>query len=361
MGTEVALAGGGMAAGLDAVLMRGGTSRGPVLLADAVPADVAERDRLLVHLIGGEVQQVDGVGGGGPVTSKVVLVQPRSGDPDGVDFDYAVGNVVVGHDAIDWAGTCGNMTATVPLYAFEERLTRPARDKPIRIRNLSTGGLIDTTLQVAADHLSGQGAVVTTTYLRPGGSVFGSVLPTGRATETLELDGRSLQASLVDVTHPYLFLLHDEVAGTTDMLTADVLAFIERVRGTMCVRLGLVDVPEAAMAKCPAIPRVVLLDTAGTRALGSGPAIRITAVSMGSAITSVPVTAAMCLAAACRMPGTLPHRLCAGVPDGAWLDVVGPKARLAAGSTLEQDGTVASAFVDRTARSIMRGTVWPAA
>lgn len=344
---------------LDAILMRGGTSRGPVLLSAALPADPAERDPLLVRLVGGEAPQTDGVGGGGPTTSKVVLVHPIRDDPDGVSFDYAVGNVVVGHGAIDWAGTCGNMTSTVPLYAFEEGLSGPLENAPIRLRNLSTGGLIDTTLRPSAGHARGKEAVVTTTYLQPGGSVLGSLLPTGQTSDQLEMDGRMFQASLVDVTHPYLFLLHEEAVGGGDARSAESLGLIERLRGAMCVRLGLVAAPDQAMSVSPAVPRVVLLHGAGTDP-GSDRVLRVTAVSMGMVIASVPVTAAMCLAAACQMTGTLPSRLCAGAPDGERLDVVGSGARMSAGATLGADGTVASVSVDRTTRSIMRGTIWPA-
>ena len=51
------------------VLMRGGTSKGPFFLASDLPADIAERDRLLVEVMGsGHPLQIDGIGGGNALT-----------------------------------------------------------------------------------------------------------------------------------------------------------------------------------------------------------------------------------------------------------------------------------------------------
>ena len=59
------------------VLMRGGTSRGPYFLASDLPADPAARDEVLIQVMGsGHELQVDGIGGGHPLTSKVAIVSP---------------------------------------------------------------------------------------------------------------------------------------------------------------------------------------------------------------------------------------------------------------------------------------------
>ena len=69
-------------AAIPCVLMRGGTSRGPYFLASDLPADPAARDRLLAAVMGsGHELQVDGIGGGHPLTSKIAIVSrsPPSG------------------------------------------------------------------------------------------------------------------------------------------------------------------------------------------------------------------------------------------------------------------------------------------
>ena len=60
---------------LPCVLMRAGTSRGPFFLRDWLPADETARNETLIGAIGAsDLLQVDGVGGGSTLTSKVAIV-----------------------------------------------------------------------------------------------------------------------------------------------------------------------------------------------------------------------------------------------------------------------------------------------
>lgn len=339
---------------VNAVLMRGGTSRGPVLLADSLPEEQAARDAAVVRLVGGEQVQTDALGGGNPTTSKLVVIKPVADESGGLILDYSVGNIVVGLNAVDWSGTCGNMTATVPLYALEEDIIPASWDAPIRLRNTSTGRLIETSIAGISAHERGQEAVLTTRHLDPSGAVLGSLLPTGAGTDLIRLGSSTYHASLVDVTHPYLFLLYDEVVGSGDVRNPDMLKLIERLRGEMCVRLGLAGSPDEAERKSPAVPRAVLVH----RREDDSDCLKISAVSMGQSIATVPVTAAMCLAAACQIPSTLLARKSAHRSGEEKLTVIAPGARLSATAAIDSNGHITSVSVERTARTIMRGTAW---
>src|SRR5689334_18580364 len=73
--------------GIRCMVMRGGTSKGAYFLAEDLPADPAERDALLLRVMGTpDPRQIDGIGGAHPLTSKVAVVSP-AGEPD-VDVDY---------------------------------------------------------------------------------------------------------------------------------------------------------------------------------------------------------------------------------------------------------------------------------
>ena len=332
------------------VVMRGGTSRGPVLLGSELPADEAERDRLALSLVGDGRSLTDGLGGGSPTTAKVVLVYPGQGD---VDLDYRVGNIVVGRSAVDWSGTCGNMTAAVPLFAYEEGLVPAGFAGKLRLRNLSTGGIVETTFGDGGGHARGREMAVRTSYLDPAGSVFGRMLPTGSPRDTVSVAGRSFEATLIDIAHPYLFLRYGDVAGSLPASDDGVVALIEDIRAAICVRLGLASDPSQAMTVSPAVPRVVLLHDDGANGR-----MRITAVSMGQVIATVPVTAAMCLAGARAVAGTLPAEI-AGLATGAGdIEVAAAGASMVAGVEIDPSGAIWSVAVDRTARSIMRGTAW---
>lgn len=339
---------------IDAVLMRGGSSRGPVLLAESLPEEQAARDEAVLRLVGGEAVQTDGLGGGSPTTCKVVVIDRVAQHATGMVLDYSVGNIVVGHNAVDWSGTCGNMTAAVPLYALEENIIDASWNGPLRLRNKSTGGLIDTVIAGMNIHERGQEALVTTRYLDPSGAVLGCLLPTGAGMDRIALGSMAYQTSLVDVTHPYLFLLYDEVVGNGDVRNLETLRLIERLRGEVCVRLGLAASPDSAALSSPAVPRVVLIH----RRKVEEDCLRISAISMGQAIATVPVSAAMCLAAACHIPSTLPALNSADHANSAELRVISIGASLSASAAIDPNGNIASVSVDRTVRTIMRGTAW---
>jgi len=80
--------------GIRAMQMRGGTSKGLYFLAADLPADPAERDNLLLRVMGSpDPAQIDGIGGAHPLTSKVAVVSPSA--VDGVDVDYLFLQVMV--------------------------------------------------------------------------------------------------------------------------------------------------------------------------------------------------------------------------------------------------------------------------
>src|SRR5438445_10740042 len=77
------------------VLMRAGTSRGPFFLREWLPLDEAARDEALIGAIGAsDLLQLDGVGGGNTLTSKVAIVSRSS--QAGCDVDYLFAQVGVG-------------------------------------------------------------------------------------------------------------------------------------------------------------------------------------------------------------------------------------------------------------------------
>ena len=336
---------------VDLAVMRGGTSRGVVLSLDAAPSEGPERDALARALIGRT--PVDGLGGGTPITSKVVLVGAAASAD--TDLEYIVGNVSSNGENVDWSGTCGNMTSAVVPFAcvlgIGDLVTSPG---PFRLRNLATNGFVEVRVTGDGASLEDEGAEValTTSFLDPGGAVLGQTLPTGNARDAVEVDGQRVDFSLVDVTHPYLFLDYDQVVGDGHVDDAATRARIERIRGSVCVGLGLCGSVDEARSDSAAVPRAVLLHAVPE----DGVDVRITAISMGQPISSVPVTAALGLAAACGIDGTiLSGRQRAGAIS---IVVAGPAGRLVAQAVVEAGGRVLAASVERTARVLMRGRAW---
>lgn len=81
-------------------MMRGGTSRGAFLLAEHLPEDHTQRDKILMAIMGsGNDLEIDGIGGGNPLTSKVAIIS-RSSDPR-ADVDYLFAQVIVHEQRVD--------------------------------------------------------------------------------------------------------------------------------------------------------------------------------------------------------------------------------------------------------------------
>ena len=103
------------------MLMRGGTSKGAYFVADDLPRDDAERDALLLRIMGSpDARQIDGIGGAHPLTSKVAVVWP-SASPD-ADVDYLFLQVGVDQAFVTDKQNCGNLLAGVGPFAIERGL-----------------------------------------------------------------------------------------------------------------------------------------------------------------------------------------------------------------------------------------------
>ena len=96
--------------------MRGGTSKGIYVDASLLPSEREHRNALLLRLVGDDNTQIDGLGGGNMLTSKVAIVS-RSVRPD-VDVDYQFVQVIPGR-GLDDGVACGNTLAGVGAFACE--------------------------------------------------------------------------------------------------------------------------------------------------------------------------------------------------------------------------------------------------
>jgi 4-oxalomesaconate tautomerase len=94
------------------MLMRGGTSKGLFFLASELPSRAEARNALLLAIMGsGHPMQVDGVGGGHPLASKVAVIS-RSEHSD-ADIDYLFLQLGIEEATITDRQNCGNILAAV--------------------------------------------------------------------------------------------------------------------------------------------------------------------------------------------------------------------------------------------------------
>jgi len=375
-------------------LYRGGTSKGVFLRLDALSLDAAERNALALALLGSpDPMQLDGLGGTHSSTSKLVAVgtpaeaRARGHDvPDEAQIVYLFGQIAVDRPTVDWRGNCGNLTAAVAAFALRERLLPPAGEQfaEVELFNLNTAVRITATQPLedgtpresgdfAMPGVPGTGARIDLTFHDPATSTTGRVLPTGRPSDVLHVDGQELEASIVDVSNPVVIIRAGDLGldGTEppNALNADarLLARIERIRGLAAVLCGLVSDPARAVTDSPAIPRVILVAPPVAHHLESGERVAdedadvvVRTSSMGVIHHAFTGSGLIAAAAAAAIPGTVFDGIGGRHRDGVRL--AHPKGVVPVTAAVDTTGPqpkVRTVSVARTARLLMRGDAHP--
>ena len=138
--------------------LRGGTSRGPYFRRSDLPEDLDTLSEVLVAAVGsGHPLNIDGIGGGNAVTTKVAMLS-RSED-DWADIDYFFAQVSVEGRTVDFKPTCGNILSGVGPAAIEMGMIEPAGgETEVRIRAVNTGARIAATVQTGPQGVVYEGA-----------------------------------------------------------------------------------------------------------------------------------------------------------------------------------------------------------
>ncbi len=334
------------AEGIRCMLMRGGTSKGAYFVAEDVPQDRAQRDDLMLRVMGSpDPTQIDGLGGAHPLTSKVAIVS-RSGEP-GIDVDYLFLQVVVDQPVVSDAQTCGNLLAGVGPFAIERGVIEPRDgETPVRIRMLNTGDLASTRIRTPGGVVDYDAAI----DLDIAGD--SALLPTGNVVD--EIDGH--RVTLIDNGMPVVLLRADEFgvdgSETPEQLEgrADLVAAVESIRLQAGERMGHGNVADKT------VPKMFLLS-----APRNGGAISTRAFIPSRVHTSIGVLMAASVAAGIRIPGAVGSDLAVG-GDADPVLIEHPTGRFPARVTVERDADGdwrGTSVAERTARKIFDGTVFP--
>lgn len=178
------------------MLMRGGTSKAAYFLASDLPQNPALRDQVLLAVMGSpDARQIDGIGGGDSLTSKVAIVS-QSSRAD-ADVDYLFAQVNVEKAVVDYGQNCGNILSGVAPFAVERGLIAAQADSTtVRIFMQNTEQLAKVTIQtpnaevnyVGDTYIDGvpqPSAEVILNFQNIEGSTCGSLLPTGNVKDTI--------------------------------------------------------------------------------------------------------------------------------------------------------------------------------
>ncbi len=348
-----------MTISLPCVLMRAGTSRGPFFLRDWLPESDEARDQTLIGAIGAsDPLQLDGLGGGSTLNSKVAIVS-KSSQPD-CDIDYLFAQVAVGHPSVDTRPNCGNMLSGVAPFAIDQGLI-PAQDglTKVRVYNVNTKSRIEVTVctpdgkvsyegDARIDGVAGTAAPVLLNFLDAWGAVTGKVFPTGNRIDVID----GMDVTCIDAAMPLMILRAKDFGLTGRERPAELdanRAFLDRLESLRLKAgqmMGLGDVSGSV------IPKPVLVSEGD-----SENSITSRYFTPHKCHASHAVTGAIGVATAFALPGTVASRA-AMKPGRHALVVLHPAGQIDVEVELEGEGESAaltSAALVRTARKIMQG------
>lgn len=345
--------------------MRGGTSRGPYFRRSDLPQDEATLSEVLMAVVGaGHTLNIDGIGGGNAVTTKVAMLSPSTRED--CDIDYFFAQVAVEKREVDYRPTCGNILVGVGPAAIEMGLVE-AQDGETRvmIHAVNTGAVVEAIVQTPGGRVEyggdfsiagvpGTAAPIRLGFMETVGSVTGALLPTGNLRD--EIDG--IEVTCIDVAMPVM-LARAEDFGLTGYETAKELdenrAFYERVEP---IRLKAGELMGMGDVSKSVTPKITLLAKPK-----DGGSIATRYFMPWATHPSMAVTGAQAIAAGAILPGTVAEGLTEGLAGQAGPLTVGIEHPsgifevLVDFSTSAEGLEIRSAGVVRTARLVARGEV----
>lgn len=349
-----------MSEGIPCMWMRGGSSKGAYFLAADLPEDSAKRDELLLSIMGSpDSRQIDGIGGGDPLTSKVAIVS-SSVRPD-ADVDYLFLQVFVDKALVSDAQGCGNILAGIAPFALERGLL-PCDDgvTTVRVHTVNSSELTEAQVltpgkqvcysgDASISGVPGEHAPIPLLFQGSAGSMCGSLLPTGNAVDSIA----GVSVTLIDNGMPCVIL--DAVdLGISGTETPDVLdantAFktrLEEIRLLAGPLMNLGDVTDKS------VPKMTLVSQAR-----DGGVIATRSLIPHRVHSSIGVMAAVTVATACLTPGSVASHF-ADIREGDEFAVEHPSGAIKVILMRNADGEVTAAGTVRTARKLFDGHVFP--
>lgn len=345
--------------GIPCLWMRGGTSKAAVFLARDLPDDPTLRNALVLRIMGSpDPRQIDGIGGGNPLTSKVAILGPPSRED--ADVDYLFLQVFVDQALVSDAQPCGNILAAVGPAALERGLV-PALDgvTPVRIHMLNTGEIAVAQVQTPQGRVTYQGdaqidgvpghhAPVPLMFTGIAGSMCGSLLPTGRDVDVID----GITCTLIDNGMP-IVVMAAEAFGLTGQETPETLerhsALKTRIESIRLIAGPMMNLGNVA---AKSVPKMVLVSPPML-----GGVICTRSLIPHRVHATIGVLAAVSVATACVLPrgpasdvANLPRddRFAMEHPSGA-VEVL----------LQRREGVVIGAGTLRTARKLFDGRVFP--
>ncbi|WP_353855016.1 PrpF domain-containing protein [Bacillus sp. Bos-x628] len=354
-------------------IMRGGTSKGVFIQAKDAPYEHKELEAFLLDIMGSPDRlQVDGIGGGNSLTSKVAIID-KATRPD-VDVNYTFAQVSIHERYVDFKGNCGNISSAVGPYAIIKGFVQAVEPiTTVRILNTNTNKIIVAEVEVENGEVKfegdaeipgvkGTGSPIYLSFEKPEGAVTGKIFPTGNSIDIIQTKFGEIPISIVDIANPIAFIRANDIhlKGTElpEEFTEQLLNDMEEIR-SIAAEMCQFAPKEMATLQSPAVPKLAMIsapanyvDTNGIMRRAADMDIMVRMLSMQRPHQSLAITGSVCVSASCFMEDTLPAQLYHGQHDT--LRIGHPAGIMQTEIDISQNRVK----VIRTARKILDGVVF---
>jgi 2-methylaconitate cis-trans-isomerase PrpF len=184
------------------------------------------------------------------------------------------------------------------------------------------------------------------------------MLPTGVVRDVFD----GVEATCVDVANPCVFVRAEDlgVEGTLspDEITAapGLLERLDSIRRQAGVAMGLAGTLEEVPGS---VPKIGMASSPKEASDGRGVDLVVRALSVGQPHKAVPITVALALATAARLPGSTVAEVTSSDPvDPAGITIGHASGNILVGATFGADGGLEFATVFRTARRLFEGRIF---
>lgn len=352
---------------IECAIIRGGTTKGVFLDSDQLPKDIQKRDELILSLFGSpDTRQINGLGGGDPLTSKVALIR-RSTDDD-ADIDYQSGEVGIDESSINYSTMCGNLASGAGLFALDMGwIEKTSPLTKVNIRNLNTGKYLEVAIPIEnnaavvklckeVDGVNGYGVEINLSFKEPSGSITGHLLPTGSSVDQLEIEDYQYKCSIVDCGTLYVFLEAEsfKLSGKESPEELDNMpefkAKIELIRDAVAHKISLNTSKKVASKQI----KVAIFSYSDSNEYD----IIARVINRYKTHKAYPVTGAICLSAATMVTGSILYKPYNNETHKKSLRISHPSGIISTETTVDVNHKkvkILSTSINRTANILIKG------
>ncbi len=366
---------------LRCVIIRGGTSRGVYFHENDLPVDPALRDKVILDVLGSpDIREIDGLGGADILTSKVAIIS--SSKREDADIYYTFGEVIIDKPIVDYRWDCGNLASGVGPFAIDEGLVTPIEPvTKVRIYNTNTKKILIAEVPVKngkaivegdykIDGVPGTGAKIVLDFAATAGTIKGTIIPTGKVTDVLNIDGiGKIEVSIVDAGNPTVFTYAENIGIKRTEKFNELLSNSEIWRKAELIHTAAVKFLKAATGSEAPLFSAFVSKPSDYINYVSGEEIKAESVDMRSIIWAAgevhkayPITGTICTGTAAMVEGTIVNQILSKKDMKEKVVRIGhPAGIIEVDVEVEKednDFVLKKAVLYRTARRIMEGYVY---